>query len=61
MSKARFADWSLGKKLLVLVTLSTTLPLAAGVGLLAREARGRVREGAGELLAARADQLTAQL
>ncbi|HEY0706164.1 MAG TPA: response regulator [Polyangia bacterium] len=61
MSKARFADWSLSKKVLVLVTVAATLPLAVGVGLLAGEARGRVREGAGELLAARADQLTAQL
>jgi signal transduction histidine kinase/CheY-like chemotaxis protein len=56
-----FRDWSLARKLVVLILAAATLPLVAGVSVIVGEARARVREGASALLAARADQLATEL
>ncbi|HEX6851753.1 MAG TPA: response regulator [Candidatus Polarisedimenticolaceae bacterium] len=57
----RIPDWPLPWKVLALLLLVSTVPLAAATGFTFREARQQTRKDAESLLAARADQIGGQI
>jgi signal transduction histidine kinase len=57
----RFADWPVRRKLIALVVAASMVPLAVAATLDIRAARARLREASEGVLAARGDQLRAEL
>jgi signal transduction histidine kinase/DNA-binding response OmpR family regulator len=57
----RFRNWSLRRKMLALLILASTLPLAVAVQVMVRQARERVRDQAVHALAVQADHLVSAI
>jgi signal transduction histidine kinase/DNA-binding response OmpR family regulator len=57
----RFRDWSLRRKMLALLILASTLPLAVAIAVLVTQARERVRDQAVRALEVQADQLVTSI